>query len=112
MTGVLDFGTLERKETRARKENADPMQYHSQAMMRFNSLFTHSVIATIPLNTNLSAGSLLIANLAKITTDKNKVKDEEQSGLYMIKELTHYYDTNGSFTKLRLIRDTMGQKEK
>ena len=112
MTGVLDFGTLERKETRARKENADPMQYHSQAMMRFNSLFTHSVIATIPLNTNLSAGSLIKANLAKITTDKNKVKDEEQSGLYMIKELTHYYDTNGSFTKLRLIRDTMGQKEK
>ena len=36
----------------------------------------------------------------------------EQSGLYMIKELVHYYETRGSFTKLKLIRDTMGKKDK
>tara|TARA_B100001057_G_scaffold484215_1_gene561983 strand:- start:3773 stop:5104 length:1332 start_codon:yes stop_codon:yes gene_type:complete len=112
MTGVLDFGTLEKKEQRSRKGNADPMQYHSQAMMRFNLIFNQTVIATIPLNTNLIAGSIIKCNLAKITVDKTKVKDEEQSGLYMIKELVHYYEEKGSFTKLKLVRDTMGQKEK
>ena len=30
----------------------------------------------------------------------------------MIKELVHYYDNKGSFTKLKLIRDTMGKKDK
>ena len=112
MTGVLDFGTLERKGSRARSKNADPMEYHSQAMMRYNTIFTQILSATIPLNTQLTAGTIIKLNFAKITADKTKVRDDEQSGLYMIKELVHYYDNKGSFTKLKLIRDTMGKKDK
>jgi len=112
MTGVLDFGTLERKGSRARAKNADPMEYHSQAMMRYNTIFTQILSATIPLNTQLTAGSIIKLNFAKITTEKTKVRDDEQSGLYMIKELVHYYDNKGSFTKLKLIRDTTGKKDK
>ena len=112
ITGVLDFGTLERKGSRQNKKNADPMEYHSQSMMRYNTLFTQQVEATIPLNTNLCCGSIIKCKFAKITTDKTKVIDDEQSGLYMIKELVHYYEGRGSFTKLKLIRDTMGKKDK
>ena len=112
MTGVLDFGTLERKGSRQNKKNADPMEYQSQSMMRYNTLFTQQVEATIPLNTNLCCGSVIKCKFAKITTDKTKVIDDEQSGLYMIKELVHYYESRGSFTKLKLIRDTMGKKDK
>ena len=112
VTGVLDFGTLERKGSRARAKNADPMEYHSQAMMRYNTIFTQQLEATIPLNTNLCCGSIIKMKFAKITTEKNKVIDDEQSGLYMIKELVHYYEGRGSFTKLKLIRDTMGKKDK
>ena len=112
VTGVLDYGTLERKGSRARAKNADPMEYHSQAMMRYNTIFTMQLEATIPLNTNLCSGSIIKCKFAKITTDKTKVIDDEQSGLYMIKELVHYYETRGSFTKLKLIRDTMGKKDK
>ena len=112
MTGVLDFGILEKKEKRSNKKNADPMDYHSQAMMRYNTLFTQQLEATIPLNTNLCCGSILKFKFAKITTDENKVIDDEQSGLYMIKELVHYYESRGSFTKLKLVRDTMGKKDK
>ena len=112
VTGVLDYGTLERKGSRARAKNADPMEYHSHAMMRYNTIFTMQLEATIPLNTNLCSGSIIKCKFAKITTDKTKVIDDEQSGLYMIKELVHYYETRGSFTKLKLIRDTMGKKDK
>ena len=112
MTGVLDFGTLEKKGSRARAKNADPMQYHSQALMRYNTIFTQQVEATIPLNTNLNCGSVIKCKFAKVTTDKTKVIDDEQSGLYMIKELVHYYEGRGSFTRLKLIRDTMGKKDK
>ena len=112
ITGVLDFGTLERKGSRQNKKNADPMEYHSQSMMRYNTLFTQQVEATIPLNTNLCCGSIIKCKFAKITTDKTKIIDDEQSGLYMIKELVHYYEGRGSFTKLKLIRDTMGKKDK
>ena len=88
------------------------MNYHSQALMRYNTLFTQQLEMTIPLNTNLCCCSLIKCKFAKITTDKNKVIDDEQSGLYMIKELVHYYEARGSFTRLKLVRDTMGKKDK
>ena len=112
VTGVLDFGTLEKENKNSLKQNANPMEYHSQAMMRYNTIFTQVLEATIPLNTSLTAGSVVNLLFAKITTDDVKVKDNEQSGLYMIKELVHYYEERGSFTKLKLIRDTTGKKDK
>ena len=110
MTGVLDFGTIEKKDKNSLKKNSDPMEYQSQSMMRYNILFTQQLVMTIPLNTNLSAGDLKRCKFAKITTDENKVPDDEQSGLYMIKELVHYYENKGSFTKLKLVRDTFGKR--
>ena len=110
MTGVLDFGTIEKKDKNSLKKNSDPMEYQSQSMMRYNILFTQQLVMTIPLNTNLSAGDLIRCKFAKITTDENKVPDDEQSGLYMIKELVHYYENKGSFTKLKLVRDTFGKR--
>ena len=112
MTGVLDFGITEKKDKNSRKKNADPMEYHSQAMMRYNTIFTQTLNATIPMNTSLAAGAVLKLNFAKITIEEAKVRDNDQSGLYMIKELVHYYDSKGSFTKLKLIRDTTGKKDK
>ena len=88
------------------------MEYHSQAMMRYNTIFTQVLNATIPMNTSLTAGAIVKLNFAKITLDQTKVRDNDQSGLYMIKELVHYYDSKGSFTKLKLIRDTTGKKDK
>ena len=64
------------------------------------------------MNTSLTAGAIVKLNFAKITLDQTKVRDNDQSGLYMIKELVHYYDSKGSFTKLKLIRDTTGKKDK
>ena len=112
ITGTLDFGTIEKKDKNSLKKNADPMEIHSQAMMRYNTLFTQQLEATIPLNTNLCCGSIIKCKFAKVTTAENKIIDDEQSGLYMIKELVHYYESRGSFTKLKLIRDTMGKKDK
>ena len=112
MTGVIDFGTTEKKDANSRKKNADPMEYHSQAMMRYNTIFTQTLNATIPLNTSLIAGAIIKINFAKITVGQDKVIDDEQSGLYMIKELVHFYESQGSFTKLKLLRDTTGKKDK
>ena len=49
---------------------------------------------------------------AKISTEDQKVVDQKQSGLYMIKELVHFYENQGSFTKLKLIKDTFGKRVK
>ena len=108
ITGIVDLGTLE--EGVSVDENADPFKYQSQTIMRYNLLFTQSISATLPLNSNLRAGDVIECNFPKTTVKKVKeFDDNQQSGLYMIKELCHHYDKEGSYTAVKLIRDTFGK---
>lgn len=105
-TGVLDLGTQEVGVSTER--NAEALNYQSQALLRYNSLFTVTVSATLPLNTNLEAGNIIQCMFPEVSTKKEKEYDPDQSGLYMIKELRHHYDTEGSYTSVKLVRDTFG----
>ena len=108
---MLDVGTIEEDASDEGwnspvKRNADPAKIHAQSMMRYNQLHTQVVDITIPMNTNLSAGDLIKCSFPQISSKKRKEPDRETSGLYMIKELAHYFDSRGSYTKLKVIRDT------
>ena len=106
ITQVLDIGTLEKDVSF--DGNADPSQYQSQALMRYNIMFTQTMSMTVPLNTNLRAGDIIECKFPKISQSDKNVFDDEQSGLYMIKELCHHFDTEGSYTSMMLLRDTYG----
>ena len=110
ITAVMDIGTMERGASI--KGNADPTKIHSQSMMRYNLLMTHTASMLIPLNTNLRAGGLIKCKFPKINMEERSDVSEDQSGSYMIKELCHQFDTQGSYTKLTLFRDTLGRKAK
>ena len=107
VTGIVDIGTLE--DGVSYEENADAFRYQSQAIMRYNLMFTQSMTITIPSNTNLKAGNLIQCLFPSTTVSKGGEFDTEISGLYMIKELCHHFDAEGSYTSLKLIRDTFGQ---
>ena len=106
ITAVYDVGTLEVGVSTA--INSDQTQYQSQSLMRYNNLFTHMLNVMIPSNTNLKAGDVIECYFPKITRSDAREYDEEQSGLYMIKEICHYFDATRSYTSLKLIRDTYG----
>ncbi len=113
--GMLDVGTIEKDASNkgwnnSVERNADPAKIHAQSMMRYNQIFTQVVEIQIPLNTNLSAGNVIRCEFPQLATTKRKIADPETSGLYMIKELAHYFDGKGSYTKLKLVRDTYGRK--
>ena len=108
--GILDIGTTDTKVSQ--EGNADPAKIHSQAMMRYNTLFTQILTMTIPLNTNLQAGDILNCEFPRIDQQERKEPDEVQSGLYLVKKLTHFFDSKGSYTKIQLVRDTNGRKSK
>jgi hypothetical protein len=110
ITQVLDIGTLdpEAKFSENLDPNADPIKYQSQSLMRYNSLFTQTLNMTVPLNTNLRAGDVISCKFPKISRGSKNEYDSETSGLYMIKELCHHFDTTGSFTSMKLLRDTFG----
>ena len=75
-------------------------------------IFNIVCVMSIPLNTNLIVGDVIDISIPKIDLKKEKTVEEEFSGLYLIKQLIHQYETNGSFTKLKLIKDTMGRRAK
>lgn len=108
ITQVLDIGTMDPEISK--ENNSDPIKYQSQALMRYNILFTQILNITVPSNTNLRAGDIIRCEFPKISNTQGKEFDQEQSGLYMIKELCHHFDTSGSYTSMKLIRDTFGRK--
>ena len=82
VTGIVDIGTLE--DGVSYEENADPFKYQSQAIMRYNIMFTQTMTITVPSNTNLRAGNI-IQCLFRTTTASDNIKfDGEISGSYMI----------------------------
>lgn len=106
LTQMMDVGTLDiASSTRV---NADTTKYQSQALMRYNFLLIQNLSVTIPLNTNLRAGDLIICKFNKISKTPQPNYDDEISGLYMIKELCHHFGVTRSYTSLKLVRDTFG----
>ena len=105
MTMVIDRGVLE-KGVKTDK-NADPMEYQAQAIMKYNTLFTQELHMQVPLNTNLKAGDVIKCEFPKTSTGSEEY-DDEQSGLYLIKELCHHFDDKKSETSMKLLRDTFG----
>ena len=108
ITAIMDRGTMEKGVSQ--QENADPTFTQSQALMRYNTIFSQKLSMTVPSNTNLKAGDIIECEFA-LSSAKSTV-DTEQSGLYMIKELCHHFDPTGSYTSLTLIKDTFGTKAK
>lgn len=108
ITQVLDLGTMEQDVSQ--EQNSDPLLYQSQALTRYNLLLTQALDMVVPLNTNLRAGDIISCKFPKISQSDKKEYDTEQSGLYMIKELCHHFDTEASYTSMKLVRDTYGQK--
>ncbi len=105
MTMVLDRGVLE-KGVKTDK-NVDPLQYQAQSIMRYNTLNTQQMHMQVPLNTNLRAGDTIKCMFPKITSENEDI-DDEQSGLYLIKEIRHHFGDKKSETSMLLLRDTYG----
>ena len=106
-TQILDVGTLDSGVST--DKNAEPEKYQSQSTMRYNILFTQTLNMIVPSNTNLRAGDIIECIFPKISRENGAEFDNEQSGLYMIKELCHHFDTDGSYTSMMLVRDTFGK---
>ena len=106
ITAIYDVGTL--SVGVSTEINSDQSKYHSQSLMRYNTMFTQNISIIVPSNTNLRAGDIIECNFPKITQSDAKEYDYETSGLYMIKELCHHFDIEKSYTSMKLIRDTFG----
>ena len=101
-------------------EYADWIKYYAaQTVARYDLLANQEAKLTIPGNPSISAGDKVSVLVLNKVADKLKVKkpyDEETSGVYLVKEVSHKYDRleggNGNMTTvLQLFRDSYGMTE-
>ena len=112
LTEVFDFGTISGDDVE-KDLTQDIFQFMSQRKMRYNTLFTQAIKMQVPLNSSLKAGDVINCQFPKITTSETNSFDRDQiSGLYIIKELCHHFDTVGSYTIMTIVRDTFGRRKK
>ena len=94
--------------------------YAAQSLARYELLKNQVCTVVIPGNPEICAGDKIdirLINKLPGSLAKDDPYDPESSGVYLIGEVTHTYDTtvgtNGRFTTtLRLLRDSYGLKDR
>ena len=105
ISSVASVGTID--SGASTYPNGSGLLYQRQALMRYNLLFMQQLVITVPMNTKLVVGDIIRCNFPRISATKGN--DPEKSGLYMIKELSHNFNSRESLTCMKLIRDTYGE---
>jgi hypothetical protein len=103
--GVLDAGTATAGVSTAL--NWDPLNSEAQALSDYSRFFSQDYTLLIPCNTGLLAGEPIYIEIPDNTSEDPDI-DIEQSGLYIIKEITHIFGSTKSYTGLRVVRDSLG----
>ena len=109
--GVLPPGkNLQEQLQKSTKDDFNTDAIIRQSMMRYNQLFTQKMTITIPGDFGLHAGDLVYCDFPEITKKKTQNVSNRKGGLYMIVDLSHLITTNKTFTKLNLVRESIGRK--
>lgn len=112
-TGSMSSGTtVERQLEKSKEVNFDIDAILRQSKMRYNNLFTTILTIAIPGDFGLSAGDLVHCDFPAVSTNENQDISYRKSGLYMIVDLCHFIRGNPgqTFTRLNLVRDSIGRK--
>tara|TARA_B100000212_G_scaffold77734_1_gene55170 strand:- start:1513 stop:3075 length:1563 start_codon:yes stop_codon:yes gene_type:complete len=83
----------------------------AKSTARYNLLFTQSLNISIPLNTRMKVGDIIICKFPRLTGGETKQADPLHSGKYLIRALRHHIEPNVNTTSLKLIRDSYGFTE-
>jgi len=81
-----------------------------QSYMRYNNLFSTKLSIAIPGDFDLRAGDLVHCDFPEITSNKTKVVSQKVGGVYMIADVCHHITKNGCYTRLNLVRESIGRK--
>ena len=107
--GTLPTGDSKEQIKKSTEQNFDAKNILSQSTMRYNQLFTSKVEVTIPGDFSLHAGDAVRMGVPPEDTKKSDEINKHDSGLYIIADLCHYISPQETYTKLILVRDSVGK---
>ena len=120
---IVDTGTLPSGEyTKGSKGKDDPQVKASQqdnfkvaetlnqAIRRYNQVFSQTQEITIAGDFSLHAGDVVFVDIPPIKAETDDTLNKQAGGLYIIADLCHFVNADGTWTKLNLARDSFGRK--
>lgn len=109
--GVNPTGTTDQQLKKSKDEDFEFTKILNQSIMRYNQLFSSKVEITIPGDFSLHAGDVIQFDAPSPQSDtKNDEVDRKNGGLYIISSLCHFVSIKGTYTKIDLVRDSIGRK--
>lgn len=104
---IIDYGTF--SPLVASKPNHAEKYLESDSQTRYNILLSRIAKIQVPCNLCLKVGDIVRFDFEPITQD-SKVQgvDPNQSGNYLIIDLSHYFDQTQSYTTMMVVRDSFG----
>ena len=112
---LVDRGSLPTGDTSdqidgAEEQNFEYLNITNQAIRRYNQFYSSKVTITIPGDFSLHVGNAIFVDAPGLSREKDGGTDQEAGGIYIIADLCHYLTTESTYTKLNLVRDTVGRK--
>ena len=112
---LVDSGTLPDGDTKRQVEgstlpNFEAVRTLNQSIRRYNQLFSGMMEVTIAGDFSLHAGDVIFVDIFSVQAKKDDTVNRESGGLYIIADLCHFLDADGTYTKLNLSRDSFGRK--
>ena len=110
-TGVQPGGDTDEQLDKSGEENFDLSNIYNQSIMRYQQLFSSTITITVGGDFSLHAGDAIWVDIAglKANTEADDI-NEEDGGVYIISDLSHYVSLKETYTKMNLIRDSTGRK--
>ena len=96
--------------TKSKEENFKYKSIVNQSVRRYNQLYSSKMTITIPGDFSLHIGNSLFIDVPMSSKETNDDVNAEDGGLYIIVDLCHYLSAKGTYTKLNLVRDSVGRE--
>ena len=73
-------------------------------------MFSQTQEITIAGDFSLHAGDVIFVDIPPIKAETDDTLNKQAGGLYIIADLCHFVNADGTWTKLNLARDSFGRK--
>ena len=74
----------------------------NQAIRRYNQLFSGMMEITIAGDFSLHAGDVIFVDIPAVQSERDDTVNKQSGGLYIIADLCHLVNPDGTWTKLNL----------
>jgi len=81
-----------------------------QTIMRYNQMFTVQTNVIIAGDFSIKAGDIIECTFPDVESKKNRDKNKQTGGKYMVAHVCHRITPTECFTSLGLVRDSFGKK--